>query len=343
MDETLDQPRGGERVRPPAGPSRRQDGATLHIRVIAPTATCAVAREFLIDHPGVTHLWIGAGVSVKPAGDVFSFDVAREAAGGVLASLRALGIERDGAVVIEQLDVVVSDAADAAEDAAPGSGTDALVWEEMEAAAGEETKLSATYLAFMTVASIIASIGVLLDQPILIVGAMVVGPEFGPLVALCVGAVTGHRAAAARAVGTLVVGFAVAMVATVLSTWLLTLSGLVDKDMLLAPRPLTSFIWQPDALSWVVGFLAGVAGMLSLTSRKSGALVGVLISVTTIPAAANAAVAVAYGESREAWGSTVQLVVNLASIVVAGMATLLVQRAHQRRLDARAARTRAAR
>jgi hypothetical protein len=54
--------------------------------------------------------------------------------------------------------------------------------------------------------------------------------------------------------------------------------------MLIAERPLTSFIWNPDALSWIVGFLAGIAGMLALTSAKSGALVGVLISVTTIPA-----------------------------------------------------------
>jgi hypothetical protein len=35
---------------------------------------------------------------------------------------------------------------------------------------------------------------VLLDQPILIVGAMVVGPEFGPLAALCLGLLQRHRA-----------------------------------------------------------------------------------------------------------------------------------------------------
>lgn len=312
----------------------------LHIRVIAPPAASAAAQELLVAHPGVTHLWVATGVARKPAGDVLSFDVARESAGEVLAALRAMGLERNGAVVVEQLDVVMSDAATAAEAAAPGSGTDALVWQEMESAAGEETELSATFLAFMVVASIIASVGVLLDQPILIVGAMVVGPEFGPLVALCVGAVTGRWSAAGRAVGTLLVGFAVAIVATVLSTWLLTAFGVIDRGMLSAPRPLTSFIWQPDALSWVVGFLAGIAGMLSLTSRKSGALVGVLISVTTIPAAANAAVAVAYGEPREAVGSAVQLVVNLASIVAAGVLTLVVQRARQRRLDARSARDR---
>jgi uncharacterized membrane protein len=62
----------------------------------------------------------------------------------------------------------------------------------MICSAGEETRLSITYLCFMIVATMIAGIGVMLDQPILIVGAMV-GPEFGPLVALCIGIVTRRR------------------------------------------------------------------------------------------------------------------------------------------------------
>jgi uncharacterized hydrophobic protein (TIGR00271 family) len=175
------------------------------------------------------------------------------------------------------------------------------------------------------VATVIASIGVLLDQPILIVGSMVVGPEFGPLAALCVGIVRRRAYLVRRSAWTLLAGFTVGMALTVLTTWLLTAAGLIDKGMLLGERPLTDFIWQPDALSWVVGFLAGIAGMLSLTSAKSGTLVGVLISVTTVPAAANAAAAVAYGVGREAAGSALQLVINLAAIVVAGVLTLLVQ------------------
>jgi uncharacterized hydrophobic protein (TIGR00271 family) len=104
---------------------------------------------------------------------------------------------------------------------------------------------------------------------------------------------------------------------------------------LIAERPLTSFIWKPDALSWIVGFLAGIAGMLALTSAKSGALVGVLISVTTIPAAANAAVALAYWVPSEAIGSAVQLVINLSAIVVAGTLTLLVLRTRAEHLARR--------
>ena len=122
------------------------------------------------------------------------------------------------------------------------------------------------------------------------------------------------------------------MVVTAVMTLVLTAFGLLDESMLTGPRPDTAFIYQPDVLSFVVAFLAGVAGMLSLTSAKSGALVGVLISVTTVPAAANVAVAAAYGNAHEAAGSALQLALNLAGIVMAGTLTLVVQQQAWRRV-----------
>ena len=56
---------------------------------------------------------------------------------------------------------------------------------------------------------------------------------------------------------------------------------------------------------------------------------GVLISVTTIPAAANAAAALAYWVSEEAVGSLIQLGLNVSAIVVGGLLTLGAQKAHQ--------------
>ena len=76
----------------------------------------------------------------------------------------------------------------------------------------------------------------------------------------------------------------------------------------------------------LVALLAGVAGMLSLTTAKSGALIGVLISVTTIPAAANVGVAAAYADWSELTGALLQLLLNLACIVLAGVGTLTIQR-----------------
>jgi uncharacterized hydrophobic protein (TIGR00271 family) len=304
----------------------------LHVRVISPPELTPVTVQLLQTSPAVTHLWVSEGSARKPEGDVVSFDVAREAASGVIGRLQELGLSRDGAIVVERLDIILSAAAERAEQDAPGEGADALVWEELEQNAGEETRLSVTYLTFMVVAMLIASIGVLLDQPILIVGAMVVGPEFGPLVALCVSIVARRPRQARSALGALVLGFMVGMAVTVLFTWAMTALDLVNESMLVAERPMTSFIWQPDALSWIIGFLAGIAGILALTSAKSGALVGVLISVTTIPAAANAAVALAYWVPSEAVGSTVQLLINLTAIIAAGVLTLVAQRARQNRL-----------
>ncbi|MEV6602133.1 DUF389 domain-containing protein [Actinoplanes sp. NPDC051346] len=297
----------------------------LHVRVIAPPSVSGQVQRLLADDDAVTHLIVLPAAAKAPSGDVVEFDVVREGASHILDVLRELGIDRDGAIVIDRVDTALSAAADRAARRTPGLGVDAVVWDEIEHQTGEEAALSASFLTFMSVATVIAAVGVLLDQPILIVGSMVVGPEFGPLAALCVGLVQRKYALVRRSALALAVGFPVGMIITVGAVWALTAAGLVDKSMLLADRPLTDFIWRPDALSWVIGFLGGVAGILSLTSAKAGTLVGVLISVTTVPAAANAAVAVAYGVRDEAYGSAVQLLINMAAIILAGVLTLLVQ------------------
>ena len=85
-------------------------------------------------------------------------------------------------------------------------------------------------------------------------------------------------------------------------------------------------ISSPDAFAFIVAACAGTAGMLSLSTAKSGALIGVLISVTTIPAAANLGIAIAYEDWDTAAGSAGQLGVNLVAILLAGTLTLYIQR-----------------
>jgi uncharacterized hydrophobic protein (TIGR00271 family) len=163
---------------------------------------------------------------------------------------------------------------------------------------------------------------------------MVVGPEFGPIAGLCVALVLRERVLAMRSLRALLVGFPTAIGVTVLATLLARAAGLVDPSMLDSEHPLTSFISQPDAFSFVVSILAGIAGILSLTAAKSGALIGVLISVTTVPAAGSAAVALALGQPSMALGSALQLAVNLCGMVIAGTSTLLVERHVRRRATA---------
>ena len=307
----------------------------LHLRLIVPSEQSSAVLDVLRASPAVAHVILLPDAGQAPPGDVVLCDVAREGANPILEALREMEIDKAGAIALDEAGVVLSTAADRAAHLAPGQDVDAVVWEEIEHTTGQQTRVSVTYVILMALATIIAGIGVMLDNPILVIGAMVVSPEFGPLAALCVGIVQRQTDVVRRSLVALVVGFAAAMAVTVLSTWLLTAVGLLDRSMLLDDRPLTDFIWRPDALSWVVGFLAGVAGMLSVTSARAGVLIGVLISVTTVTAAANAAVALAYGVMAEAAGSTLQLLINLVAIITAGVLTLLVQRLWWQRISPR--------
>ncbi|WP_316740144.1 DUF389 domain-containing protein, partial [Streptomyces sp. MK7] len=298
----------------------------LHLRLITPAGrTDAVVR--LIERTvGATHLVVLRGAARDPAGDVVMCDVAREAGHELLTGLRGLGIEQTGSIAVENIELSLSKRAEKAEEEAPGEGADAVLWEHLADATQEESTLSVTYLAFITLATMIAACGVLLDNAILIVGAMAVGPEFGPLAGLSTALVQLAPRPALRSLTALLVGFALAMAVTVGFSVFMDAVGLFSESRLEAPRPNTSFVYAPDWFSFVVAVLAGAAGTLSLTSAKSGALVGVAISVTTVPAAANAAVALAYGDPRQTWGSTVQLLLNLLGIVLAGTLTLLAQK-----------------
>lgn len=308
----------------------------LHLRMIVPPDRTDEVVALVSATVGATHLTVLKGAAVDPPGALLTCDVAREAADPLLAALRALGIDRTGSIAVESIDLSLSASAERAELAAPGEGADAVVWESLAENTQEESTLTVTYLGFLTVATMLAAYGAMLDSSILIVGAMVVGPEFGPLAAFCTGLVRRDLGLVRKSLVALVAGFAVAVLLTGAFGAAMDGLGLFSRAEFAAPHPATQFIWQPTADSFVVAFLAGIAGMLSLTSTKSGALVGVAISVTTVPAAANAALAIAYTTWDEAWGSTVQLALNLAGIALAGTLTLLAQKWFWARQHARA-------
>lgn len=298
----------------------------LHLRLITPgDKTDDVVR--LIDRTvGTTHLVVLPGAARIPAGDVVLCDVAREAGDDLLSGLQRMGLEKSGSIAVDEIGLSLSERADKAEASVPGEQSDAVVWEQLSEATQEESNLSVTYLSFITLATMIAACGVVLDNAILMVGAMAVGPEFGPLAGISTSVVRRQPRFALRSLTALLAGFGVAMTVTVGFSFVMDAVGLFSKAQLEGKRPQTGFVYAPDWFSFVVAVLAGAAGTLSLTSAKSGALIGVAISVTTIPAAANAAVALSYGDTAQTWGSAKQLLLNLLGIVLAGTLTLLAQK-----------------
>jgi uncharacterized hydrophobic protein (TIGR00271 family) len=298
----------------------------IHLRIIAPEDDAHKALELLCESDSVVNVVHLHGASQKPEGDAILCDVAREDASVIISDLKELGIHKRGSIAVEELDSAISDYFEEAERAAPGLPSDAVVWEEVESRTEENTELSASFLAFMVLAMQIGAVGIVLDQPTLIVGAMVVGPEFGPLAGICVAIVQRERDLAKRSLKALAVGFPVGIAVACLTSAVLIAVNLFPDQFVKQSHPFTEFISSPDPLSLFVAMVAGAAGVLSLTSAKSGALVGVLISVTTIPAAANIGLGAAYGEWNVAAGAAEQLGINLVGIVLAGVFTLFVQR-----------------
>jgi uncharacterized hydrophobic protein (TIGR00271 family) len=299
----------------------------LHLRITVPPDRSSAVRDLLDADPGVAHLAVVPGGSVRPPGDLLLVDVARESADQLINRLRELRVDRDGGISLEAVDAAVSRTAEEAERRAPGDGSDAVVWEQVVRSTATDAALSVSYLAFLAIATLLAAVAIVNDSAPLVIGAMVLGPEFGPLAALAVALVHRRRDMGRHAVVSLAVGFAVAIAATVLAALLGRWLGWLSTDLLAAARPATGFITQPDKWSLVVAVLAGIAGVLSLTSARSGALVGVFISVTTVPAAGEMGLAIALGSGADLREAATQLGVNLAGILVAAVGTLLLQKA----------------
>jgi uncharacterized hydrophobic protein (TIGR00271 family) len=315
----------------------------VHLRIVAPPEQAEAAMKVLCRTDSVLNVIHLKGAAQRPDGDVILCDVAREDASVVISDLKRLRIHETGSIALEVIDTEISKFAEAAEKHAPGAPADAVVWEEVEAHTNENVELSAAFLLFMVLAALIAAVGIYLDSAILIVGAMVVGPEFGPIAGFCVAIVQRRKKLALRSAVALAVGFPLAITATYAATHVFKATGLTPDDFTAEDHGIANLIASPDFFAFFVAACAGAAGMLSLSTSKSGALIGVLISVTTIPAAANIGVAAAY-QDWEGWrGSMTQLAVNMGAIVVAGTTVLYVQRLLYQRRRARHLRGGAAR
>lgn len=291
---------------------------TVHVSV--PAALADEAEAILRDGASLVTLTRLRGASIEPAGDVIVAMLERDAVNDVVERLVAAGVPREGCILIQNPGTWVSQPGLEVHEASPDS--DNVVWSEVIEQAYTQSRITAVFLAFMIMATLLAAIAVITNSPILVIGAMVLGPEFMPVVALGLALVRRRPSLLRRALTTLVVGFTVSILATMAFVALARLVGLVSEQDIYAPRPDVAFIYTPNWWSLIVAVIAAAAGVLALTSARSMAIVGVFISVTTIPASGNVAVAAVFGNWPEVAGSAAQLGINIAGMAVAGWLTL---------------------
>ena len=307
----------------------------IHLRVVSPADLTEKTVALLAGDPGVLNLVVLPGRARNPDGDAIECDVVSGSANTVLPNLRRLQVDRRGSIVIEPVELAISGRVADIETQQLGALANAPVWEEVEARIRAEGTYSPSFYLFLISAGIIGAVGILTNSQILIVAAMVLGPEYGAITSVALGLDRHSGKAVREGLSALTVGFLLAIVAAFAFALLVGVLGLEPTAFRIGIRPVTNLIDTPNLYSLVVAVLAGVVGIVSLTHARSSTLLGVFISVTTIPAASDIGVASAFGSWSEARGSLLQLLLNIVVLIVVGLLTLKFVRLLWRRVNDR--------
>jgi len=183
---------------------------------------------------------------------------------------------------------------------------------EVSAAIDSEGELRGSYLFMCTMASGIATIGLLCNSVSVIIGAMLVSPLMGPIVRLGLGMATLDLDRVFRSLGTLLAGMALALAVSILIVWL---------SPLRTPTPEILARTTPTLFDMIAATLSGLAGGYAMIRNRGGAIVGVAIATALMPPMAVVGFGIAVGQWGIAKGALLLFTTNLATIALS--ATLM--------------------
>jgi len=287
----------------------------IGLEVFGESALLERVASTLDQTDGVSH--VARVDATRPGYSLVSARVRPRSVDTLLDTLQGLGVA-GGDVTLDRIEVVGA--------LSQGRAERTMVWADVLGTAWLNARPLARYLAFMVVAGVIASYGVVDNNGVLIVGAMAVSPDLLPITAIAVGIVGRQAELAGRALVTLAMGLGAAGLAAAVSTFIQDHLGFIPSGYDVRATGVLTGLTTISNETVVVAFVAGVAGMLALETRASSG-VGVAISVTTIPAVGYFGVAVGLRELDKALGALGVLGVNVLMMVVGAVGTLLLQRA----------------
>src|SRR4249920_575048 len=188
----------------------------LHVRVVSPASLTEQLASRLTTAPGVQNVLVRAGAARRPDGDAVEFDVHDGAANPVFAGLRELGLDRTGVICVDRVDAALTGQPVPAGDHGALRQEIAPVWEMVEATIRQGEAYAPSFYVLLAVAGLIGAVGLLTNSQILIVGAMVVGPEDNAIIGVALGISRRARAEARDGLLALGGGFLAAIVLTLL-------------------------------------------------------------------------------------------------------------------------------
>ena len=180
-----------------------------------------------------------------------------------------------------------------------------------------------SYVWMMVLSAIVATAGIVVGSPAVVVGAMVIAPIVSPMLTASVGTVRDDREMLLDSVHQQLIGLAVATLAAVVFAALVKHTLTVPTALDINNLELTADRLSPGILSITVGLVAGAAGAYGLATKGNVTIVGVMIAAALIPTAATAAIGFAWGEPVIGVGALILLVVVILAVNVGGYLMLV--------------------
>ncbi len=307
----------------------------FHIRLASHADSTEGILELLGASTGAVNVAVLSGSARFPDGDMIECDLVPEVANEVLHRLRDLGPRQRGPITVDRSDTAIVRTHREMIKPMVSDREIEPVWEVVDATIRANASYPFSFYLLLVSAGLLAAVGILTNSQILIVAAMVVGPEYNAILGAALGMTEHNRRPIRRALLALGIGFGLAVVITFVFSLVIRGTGLTPRDYTFGLRPVSDLISTPNAFSVVVAVVAGVVGVVSILEARVNALIGVFISVTTIPAAAAMGVTAAYGDWKETGGATEQLFLNVAILLAVGAGTLVIQRRYWDRVARR--------
>ncbi len=242
----------------------------------------------------------------------------------VLDELQDAGIDEDAYTVVVDAETVVSRRFQSLRDEYEDGNVESerISRHELQAQAEDLTPSFPVYAVMTIISAIVATAGLLLDSPAVVVGSMVIAPLIGPALGASVGTVLDDEELFTESISFQIVGVVLAIGAAAIFALFARMTNIVPPGLVLSNVGEISERLAPDLLSLAIALGAGVAGVVSIATGTSVALVGVMIAAALIPPAGVAGISLAWGQPSAAIGATVLVLVNLLSVNLAGLLTL---------------------
>lgn len=298
------------------------------LEIVGDTQTLARCRNVL-DQRRVTDVWQLTGAVHTHNEDGGAPPEADDIRPPDRGSLRALIQQGDQQGILDALSAVVSSDAKArivllpvdatepepalseAEDFRQRISTPRQVLYSTIASGGRPTL---SYYAYVVLATLVAAVGLLTDSVAVVIGAMVIAPLLGPLLALAFGSTLGDAGLIRRSLMSASSGIGLALA--------LSFGAGVLFPLDVETQEITSRLGVGlDGL--LVAIASGAAGALAASRGTPGALVGVMVAVAILPPTTVVGLMLGQGRIMDAWGALQLLGLNIAGLQLAAQAVFV--------------------